>query len=65
MSTLISRFLDGGFNHIIPMSFILLAVIAGTLIFTVRYSVYRRRRKKYARTDKDEHEKRPEDNSGR
>lgn len=42
------RFFDGTFNHIIPLTFILIAMILGLLIFSIRYAIYRYKKKKYS-----------------
>ncbi|MDF2820598.1 MAG: hypothetical protein K0R15_1039 [Clostridiales bacterium] len=43
----VARILSGEFNYIVPISFILIGMIAGVIIFVIRYSVYTSRKNNY------------------
>jgi hypothetical protein len=44
---LLKALLDGRLNHIVPITFMVLAMIFGTTVFYIRYMVYKNRKKKF------------------
>jgi hypothetical protein len=44
---LLRALLDGRLNHIVPITFMVLAMIFGTTVFYIRYMVYKNRKKKF------------------
>ena len=44
---LLRALLDGRLNHIVPITFMVLAMIFGTTVFYIRYMVYVHRKKKF------------------
>ena len=44
---LLRALLDGRLNHIVPITFMVLAMIFGTTVFYIRYIVYKNRKKKF------------------
>ena len=44
---LLRALLDGRLNHIVPITFMVLAMIFGTTVFYIRYMVYQNRKKKF------------------
>jgi uncharacterized membrane-anchored protein YhcB (DUF1043 family) len=45
----IFKLLDGEFNFIIPISYMIIGVMVAVLIFAIRYGVYKKRKKLYAK----------------
>ena len=44
---LLRALLEGRLNHIVPITFMVLAMIFGTTVFYIRYMVYKNRKKKF------------------
>ena len=44
---LLRALLDGRLNHIVPITFMVLAMRFGTTVFYIRYMVYKNRKKKF------------------
>jgi len=50
---LLRALLEGRLNHIVPITFMVLAMIFGTTVFYIRYMVYVHRKKKYEKKMND------------